>query len=139
MAKKQVAVSLRKPPPQAAESKTSASPEATAGAPAVPTASVSLTTHGADVSTRLGQCREVTVLLPIDLARKLAVRCLETERDTNAFVADILAKALESEPAAARDVVTITVSGTAWARIRTRIVELTSWLPWGPLVRPQHV
>lgn len=121
MAKKQVAVSLRKPP------------EADAST------SLSRSTQGADLSTRLGERREVTVLLPVEVARRLSVRCLELDRDSSAFVSELLSKALDNEAAPARDVVTITVSGSAWGRVRTRIAELTSWLPWGPLVRAEPV
>ena len=118
MAKKQVPVSLRKPP----------TPEAT-----------SLSKPIADVATLAGERRELTVLLPIDVARQLAVRCLELDRDASAFVAEAVANALSSAPPAARDVVTVTISGNAWARVRSRITELTTWLPWTPFGRAQHV
>ena len=106
MAKKQVSVSLRKPPAADVE-----------------------------IPSRSGELREVTLLLPVELARKLAVRCVEGDRDTSAFVADAILRALANEPDA-RDVVTITVSGSAWARVRSRLAELTSWLPIG-LFRPR--
>jgi hypothetical protein len=136
---------LRKPP-SAADSNTPASGEVAPGAPAdaiapeaaTATTSLTQTAQAVEMTTRLGERREVTLLLPVDVARKLAVRCLEIDRDTSSFVAEILTKALETEPVATRDTVTITVSGSAWARVRARIAELTSWLPWNPLVPPQQ-
>ena len=124
MAKKHVAVSLRKPPTP----DRSPSPEA----------KMPLSGREVDVTTRHGDRREVTVLLPIELARKLAAHCHELDRDTSAFVAETLETALGSEPAAAatRDAVTVTIAGPGWTKIRARLTELLGRLPRTPFLRP---
>jgi hypothetical protein len=129
MGKKQVAVSLRKPP--AANPSTSAEP--------APAPAITVRVPDADLPTQAGAQREVTLLLPLDLARKLSVRCFELDRDMSAFVSEALTNALANGSSAqARDVVTVTISGGGWSAIRARLTELASRLPWTPFTRPQH-
>jgi hypothetical protein len=97
MGKKQVAVSLRKPPPASLDGHGFAAPgpDAFVGAaeparqavPATPRA-----TEGPSVATRVGERRELTVYLPLELTRRLSVRCLELDRDVSNVVADALAE-----------------------------------------------
>ena len=124
MGKKQVAVSLRKPPP--------ADPDAfVAGGANV--ASASRCEHAADgptVVTRVGERREVTIYLPTALARELSVRCVELDRDMSSLVTEALVTALSIElpappalpPPPALD---------AWSRARALIAGLRARLPQG--------
>ncbi len=105
MARKNVTVSLRKPPP--AESLSLASDEMPMGlAPeGAPRASwiAPRTPHfwGEQVAGNEGHLlHECTLHLDVELARKLAVRCIEEDRNPNRFVADAVAMALgrEREP-----------------------------------------
>src|ERR1700733_2511168 len=94
MAKKQVNVSLRKPPP--------ADPDAFVAGADNPGVSLAPrcehASEGPTVVTRAGERREVTVYLPGALARQLSVRCVELDRDVSSLVADALVKALQAEP-----------------------------------------
>src|SRR5215471_8019631 len=91
MGKKQVAVSLRKPPP--------ADPDAfvSGGADLAPAPRCEHAADGPTVVTRVGERREVTVYLPVALARELAVRCVELDRDMSSLVAEALVKSLSIE------------------------------------------
>ena len=126
MGKKQVAVSLRKPPP--------ADPDAFVSGGA-DLASVPRCEHAADgptVVTRVGERREVTVYRPTALARELAVRCVELDRDMSSLIAEALVKSLSIElelptppalpPAPATD---------AWSRARALIAGFRARLPLG--------
>jgi hypothetical protein len=98
MGKKQVAVSLRKPPPAdpdafvqaGAESRTAVVPEQHAAQNSI---------EGPTVLTRVGERRELTVYLPVALARQLSVRCVELDRDVSSVVGESLAKTLSIEEA----------------------------------------
>jgi hypothetical protein len=99
MGKKQVAVSLRKPPPADPDAFVSGGAEART--PAMPDQHAA---EGPTVVTRVGERRELTVYLPVALARQLSVRCVELDRDLSSVVAESIAKALtieEAMPAAA--------------------------------------
>jgi hypothetical protein len=121
MGKKQVAVSLRKPPP--------ADPDAFVAdaanlnpAPLPPRASHAAA-EGPTMTTRAGERREVTVYLPTDLARRLSVRCMELDRDVSNVVAEALTSSLTTEgaeaaPSAPR------ADGDVWRRARAVIEEL---------------
>jgi hypothetical protein len=130
MGKKQVAVSLRKPPPadpdafvagaEKTEAPAQAAPPVTHAAPVAPRVA-----EGPSVTTRVGERREVTVYLPPELARKLSVHCLELDRDVSNVVADALAEALAapgSQAAEARP-------ADAWARARMLLVDLRARFP----------
>jgi hypothetical protein len=140
MSKKQVAVSLRKPPP--------ADPDAFVAAAATPppagdvldgsnpddaagsdTASGAVRARsrsprrtvddGPVIHTRLGPRRELIVHIPLEIARQLSARCAELDRDVSNFVADILASALSSAAP-----VEVTVPMTLWARLRRLLVAI---------------
>jgi hypothetical protein len=117
MGKKQVAVSLRKPPPADPDAFVAAA-QKTESAPAAR----SQVAEGAVVSTRAGERREVTVYLPPDLARRLSVRCLELDRDVSNVVAEALAEALAAEGPAAKP-------SDVWARARALLADLRARLP----------
>jgi len=42
--------------------------------------------------------RELTVLLPTDLARRLSVRCMESDRDVSNYLGDLLRGELDGAP-----------------------------------------
>ena len=116
MGKKQVAVSLRKPPP--------ADPDAfvSGGAPPVihaPPPPPVRGVEGANVTTRVGERREVTVYLPQDLARALSVRCVELDRDVSNIVAEAVEKALSAE-----EPVRVAVPEDRWSRAKALIEEV---------------
>ena len=124
MGKKQVAVSLRKPPP--------ADPDAfvTGGADMASAPRCQHAAEGPTVVTRVGERREVTVYLPTALARELSVRCVELDRDMSSLVAEALVKTLSIEaavPAALpppRDL-------DPWSRARALVAGLRARLPLG--------
>jgi hypothetical protein len=130
MGKKQVAVSLRKPPPPADPDTFVAGSAPAPAAPAVvaapppppPTRSV----DGAAVSTRVGERRELTIYLPPDLARTLSVRCVELDRDVSNMIAETLTKALESAEQAeqAEEPVAVVVPADRWTKARALLGEL---------------
>src|ERR1700677_3882257 len=105
MGKKQVAVSLRKPPPADPDAFVAAE-KAERPAPAAPRVA-----EGPSVATRAGERREVTVYLPPELARRLSVRCLELDRDVSNVVSEALASALTAPQPAAEE----TTALDAWA------------------------
>jgi hypothetical protein len=124
MGKKQVAVSLRKPPP--------ADPDAFVSGGA-DLASASRCEHAADgptVVTRVGERREVTVYLPVALAREIAVRCVELDRDMSSLVAEALVKSLSIEIPAA-PALPPPPAHDAWSRARALIAGLRARLPLG--------
>lgn len=92
MGKKQVAVTLRKPPP------------ATSAARSEPDAFVAAANDegrrgGLDevVTSPGGKAyREMTVYLPNDLARKLSLHCLELDRDVSNFVSEVVGSRLDA-------------------------------------------
>jgi hypothetical protein len=85
MAKKQVGISLRKPPP-AADVVEEGAPESR---PLAKREEVTVSLSGGR------EYREVTVYLPQDLARRLAVHCMEKDRDTSNVLADVVREHLE--------------------------------------------
>lgn len=130
MGKKQVAVSLRKPPP--------ADPDAfvSGGADLTPVPRCEHAADGPTVVTRVGERREVTVYLPVALARELSVRCVELDRDMSSLVAEALVKSLSIEipvapalpppPALPRP-----PAHDPWSRARSLIAGLRARLPLG--------
>ena len=106
MGKKQVAVSLRKPPPSDLD-------EFVAATASLPIAPRRFGEEGPVVDGRTGQKRELTVYIPVELARRLALRCAELDRDVSNFVADALSKALGSE-----DPSTVPLPLDGWSRVR---------------------
>lgn len=99
MGKKQVGVSLRKPPPADLD----AFVEGSAPAPRTSDVRALAPTKPAEmtVTTETGrEMREVVVYLPVDLARKMSLRCAEKDRDASNLVADALTAHL-AEPAPA--------------------------------------
>jgi len=65
------------------------------------------------------EMREMTIVLPVDLARKIALRCAEKDRDASNLVADALAAHLDAPApkAAPRKTTTPAAAGIgAWAR-----------------------
>jgi hypothetical protein len=107
MGKKQVAVSLRKPPPTDPDEFVAAA----AASPAV--ASRRFGDEGPVVDAHTGQKRELTVYISVELARRLALQCAELDRDVSNFVAEALSKALGSE-----DPSSVPVPLDAWSRVR---------------------
>jgi hypothetical protein len=102
MARKNVTVSLRKPPP--VESLTLVSNEEPAAleaqAPMHPSWVAPRTPHfwGEQVANAEGVAfQECTVHLEPELARKLAMRCIEEDRNPSKFVAEALGSALGRE------------------------------------------
>jgi hypothetical protein len=132
MGKKQVAVSLRKPPP--------ADPDAfvSGGADITSTARCENAAEGPTVVTRVGERREVTVYLPVALARELSVRCVELGRDMSSLVAEALVQSLSIEipvatalhppPAPA---LPPPPADDRWSRARSLIAGLRARLPLG--------
>ena len=124
MGKKQVAVSLRKPPPSDPDAFVTGGEKAEVERPAPVAPRV---VEGPSVTTRAGERRELTVYLPPELARKLSVRCLELDRDVSNVVAEALVEALEApEPQPAESA----PFDIAWARARVVLAELRARLPW---------
>ena len=125
MGKKQVAVSLRKPPP--------ADPDAFVAGGADTTAASSRCEHAAEgptVVTRVGERREVTVYLPTALARELSVRCVELDRDVSSLVAEALVKSLSMAPAMPAGLPPPAMFDP-WSRARALVAELRARLPLG--------
>ena len=134
MGKKQVAVSLRKPPPADPDAFVAGS--AGAGAPS----GSENAAEGPTLVTRVGERREVTVYLPTALARELSVRCVELDRDVSSLVTEALVKSLEMEPlmpapAALPPVTPVRALPPyvfdAWSRARTLVAEVRARLPLG--------
>jgi hypothetical protein len=96
MAKKQVGVSLRKPPPVDVDSFVHAAANET------PAVLEMVKKPGADVvvTTDAGrELREMTVYLPVDLARKMSMHCVEKDRDVSNLVAEAITTHLTPKPA----------------------------------------
>ncbi|HEX3771929.1 MAG TPA: hypothetical protein VHV30_13730 [Polyangiaceae bacterium] len=135
MGKKQVAVSLRKPPP--------ADPDAFVQAGAENRTAVVPEQHAAEgptVLTRVGERRELTVYLPVALARQLSVRCVELDRDVSSVVGESLAKTLSLEeplPSAAPLPAVDAVPPMPrrflenWSRARELVSQVRARLPMG--------
>jgi hypothetical protein len=122
MGKKQVAVSLRKPPPPADFDRFVAGGEPARPAQTEAEAPAPRTAEGPVVATRTGERREVTIYLPQDLARKLSVRCVEMDRDVSNVIAEALSKSLDGEQEA--PVVPVTVPADRWERAKAILSEL---------------
>ena len=92
MAKKQVGVSLRKPPPPAdLDAFVASGPQSDVrelAQSAAPVRDMVVTTAGGR------QLREVTVYLPVDLARRLSIACVETDKDVSNYIASKLEEEL---------------------------------------------
>lgn len=127
MGKKQVAVSLRKPPPSDPDAFVAGAEKSERVAPVAPRVA-----EGPSVATRAGERRELTVYLPPELARKLSVRCLELDRDVSNVVAEALAEALAG-PETVRAEKGPFDAAWAWERARTLLAEVRARLPWGVL------
>lgn len=95
MGKKQVNVSLRKPPATDPDTFVSGPDQSTVSlVPRSENAS-----EGPTVLTRVGERREVTLYLPVALARELSIRCVELNRDISSFVAESLTVTLSADSA----------------------------------------
>ncbi len=127
MGKKQVAVSLRKPPPADPDAFVAGSADAGAS-----TRSENAT-EGPTLVTRVGERREVTVYLPTALARELSVRCVELDRDVSSLVAEALVKSLALEPMmpAAPALPPPPPVFDPWSRARALVAEFRARLPLG--------
>jgi hypothetical protein len=130
MGKKQVAVSLRKPPP--------ADPDAfVAGTEARPASTqIEHVTEGPTVVTRIGERREMTVYLPMPLARQLSVRCVELDRDVSSVVTEAVVKMLAieeplPEPPAPELPAPPPPSFGGWLKSRGLVAQLRARLPLG--------
>ena len=122
MGKKQVAVSLRKPPPPADFDRFVTRNDAEP-----PAAEQARSADGAPVvATRLGERREVTIYLPQDLARELSVRCVELDRDMSNLIAEAVRRSLD---ASAGQPVEVAVPADRWARARALLDELKLRIP----------
>jgi hypothetical protein len=125
MGKKQVAVSLRKPPPADPDAFVAGSAE---GAPS----RTENAAEGPTLVTRVGERREVTVYLPTALARELSVRCVELDRDVSSVVAEALVKSLALEPMMpAAPALPPPPAFDPWARARALVAEFRARLPLG--------
>ncbi len=138
MGKKQVAVSLRKPPPADPDAFVAGADKNEVPAPVVSAAVASVApvapvasrvAEGPSVATRVGERREVTVYLPPELARKLSVRCVELDRDVSNVVADAIAEALAPEVHAIASVPSTTPRDAWAARARVLVTEIRARLP----------
>jgi hypothetical protein len=134
MGKKQVAVSLRKPPPADPDAFVAGGGDANLSAPRCEHAA-----DGPTVVTRVGERREVTVYLPTALARELSVRCVELDRDMSSVVAEALVKSLAFEaplPAALPAPLPVpaelpALASDRWSRARELVTQLRTRLPLG--------
>jgi hypothetical protein len=130
MGKKQVAVSLRKPPPADPDAFVAGGGDANLSAPRCEHAA-----DGPTVVTRVGERREVTVYLPTALARELSVRCVELDRDMSSVVAEALVKSLAFEaplPAALPAPAELPAPASdRWSRARELVTQLRTRLPLG--------
>jgi hypothetical protein len=126
MGKKQVAVSLRKPPPADPDAFVACSVDG-------PPSRTENAAEGPTLVTRVGERREVTVYLPTALARELSVRCVELDRDVSSLVAEALVKSLAVEPMvpAAPALPPPVPSFDPWSRARTLVAEFRARLPLG--------
>ena len=127
MGKKQVAVSLRKPPPPADfdrfVNRAEPSRPNNDADPAV------TSTSAADapvVATRIGERREVTIYLPQDLARALSVRCVELDRDMSNVIAEAVRRSLD---ASSEEPVAVAVPADRWERATSLLAELKTRIP----------
>jgi len=119
MGKKQVAVSLRKPPPTDPNAFVAGAAQESAPPPGLQNAM-----DAPVVTTRVGERREMTIYLPQDLARKLSIRCVELDRDVSNLVAEAVSKVLDTE-----EPVAVVVPEDRWTKIRGLVNELKSRLP----------
>ena len=134
MGKKQVAVSLRKPPPADPDAFVAGGGE---GRPA--STQIEPATEGPTVLTRVGERREMTVYLPMPVARELSVRCVELDRDVSSVVTEAVVKMLAIEEALPQPVVAAppelpapappTFAG--WLKSRGIVAQLRARLPVG--------
>jgi len=122
MGKKQVAVSLRKPPPTDPDAFVA---NGEGPVPVTVAAAPSRTAEGPVVATRTGERREVTIYLPTELARQLSLRCLELDRDVSNVVTEALQGALAKE----EPTVAVTTTPDVWERARAIVTELRNRLP----------
>ena len=120
MGKKQVAVSLRKPPPTDPNAFVAGGAQESAAPPA----GLQSAMDAPVVPTKVGERREMTIYLPQDLARKLSIRCVELDRDVSNLVAEAVSKALSTE-----EPVAVVVPEDRWTKIRGLVNELKSRLP----------
>ncbi len=134
MGKKQVAVSLRKPPPPADFDRFVTNAVASAGTETVRTTSDVAPApppprpeDAPVVATRLGERREVTIYLPQDLARKLSVRCVELDRDISNVIAEAVSRSLDAAEGAPLEAVTVPEG--RWERVRTLLDDLRARVP----------
>ena len=84
--------------------------------------------------TRVGERRELTVYLPVALARQLSVRCVELDRDVSSLVAESLVKSLaieEAAPAVALHPAPAPSLFDRWSRARELVSQVRARLPLG--------
>ena len=124
MGKKQVAVSLRKPPPADQNAFVAGATSTAVTEAAAPPAGLQTALDAPTVQTKTGERREMTIYLPQDLARKLSIRCVELDRDVSNLVAEALAKALDVEQPVA-----VVVPADRWTKVRGIVNELRGLLP----------
>jgi hypothetical protein len=123
MGKKQVAVSLRKPPPADPDAFVAGGVDGQNVAGRIENAA-----DGPTVVTRVGERREVTVYLPTGLARQLSMRCVELDRDVSSLVAEAIVKSLSAEEAPAAPALP-PPSYDRWTRARELVSHLRARLP----------
>ena len=128
MPKKQVAVSLRKPPPVDTDAFVSAENSDRREAPT--TAKISspdpIVRHGSR------EFREMTLYLPTDVARELSFHCMDINRDVNGVVSEAVSRYLSpveiNEVASATAADSVRVSFTELSRQSLR--TLWALRPW---------
>jgi len=91
MAKKHVSVSLRKPPPV----ETATFSAAVATARDADPSELALRGDTIVVSPRGRELRELTIYLPPELARQLALHCMDNDRDTSKVLAEMIERHLQ--------------------------------------------
>ncbi len=148
MAKKQVAVTLRKPPQGDVDAFINAgatAPVASSDAQRTPNAraighalaavpAVAVTTPKLDEVVTSGDgraFREMTVYLPNELARRLSMHCMESDRDVSRVMAEVLKEHFEA-PALAPQAFVAPTSRFAASVEMGREIALSLWRirPW---------
>jgi hypothetical protein len=139
MARKQVAVTLRKPPQADTDSFVASGAETEPASAKKPkTAIQARRAEIEEVVTRPDgrTFRELTVYLPADLARRLSLLCMESDRDVSNFMAEMLRENLDDQSAPAPELTPVTLQSLLIDNLEIgRAKVLTVWRNLTCLVR----
>jgi hypothetical protein len=124
MPKKQVAVSLRKPP-QPANIDAFVSGENTA--PPAPVAKAAITSPDPLVKHGSREYREMTLYLPAEVAKNLAFFCIDHERDVNTVVAEAVTQLVDPEAPRTKPLEVVTPAPATPAPLWRKLLSLTPW------------